>query len=296
MIINSVSIDAINKAVVKSFEDALNKQPIAADQITNVIPVNQPSVLFPFLHPVGKLREWKDAKILNNLVLEKISVEIKDWEGSVKIPRNAIKDDTFGLYGDVGGKLAKSAALHKQNRIVYALQNGTSATLFPNFDGLATFSTAHTLNPDGNQSNNFTSTALSATNFASVRASMEAYLGPDGSAIGVSPTHLVVPPQLRATGEAILEAQFNANGASNTNYQSMTLVVLPELANQGTTWYMLDANMGALNYLEREAPMIVSQVDPTDERCFTFNEYVYSVESRGEAQFGPWFGIARAIA
>lgn len=72
---------------------------------------------------------------------------------------------------------------------------------------------------------------LDTTNYAAARAAMMSFKKEDGvTPLGIVPTHLVVPPTLEAAGKAIVEAQFNASGASNVWYNSAKLLVVPWLA------------------------------------------------------------------
>ncbi len=77
---------------------------------------------------------------------------------------------------------------------------------------------------------------LDATNYAAARAAMMSYKRDVGEnaaeapPLGIMPTHLVVGPTLESAGRAIVEAQFNAAGASNVWFNTAKLVVVPWLA------------------------------------------------------------------
>ncbi len=73
--------------------------------------------------------------------------------------------------------------------------------------------------------------AFDPTVYAAARAAMMSFKQEDGETpLGVVPTHLVVGPTLEAAGKAVVEAQFNAAGASNIWYNTAKLVVVPWLA------------------------------------------------------------------
>jgi len=71
--------------------------------------------------------------------------------------------------------------------------------------------------------------ALDAAAFTAARLALETQRRPDGSVIGVTPTHLVCGPSRRAEAEAILMKEYLAAGESNTNYKAVTLHVDPRL-------------------------------------------------------------------
>lgn len=72
--------------------------------------------------------------------------------------------------------------------------------------------------------------ALDETNYNAAIAAMMSFKSDEDKPLGVRPTILVTGPSNRAAGQAIIEAQLKANGASNTNYKSVELMVVPWLA------------------------------------------------------------------
>lgn len=72
--------------------------------------------------------------------------------------------------------------------------------------------------------------ALTKANFDAARAAMELFKADGGRPLGISPTLLVVPPELRAAAQDLILAQQSANGATNTNYKAVDLLVSPWLS------------------------------------------------------------------
>lgn len=70
---------------------------------------------------------------------------------------------------------------------------------------------------------------LDATNFNSAYEAMMGFESEEGRPLGIMPTHLLVGPSNRAAAQAIIEAQFGANGATNTNFGAVKLIVSPYL-------------------------------------------------------------------
>jgi phage major head subunit gpT-like protein len=68
---------------------------------------------------------------------------------------------------------------------------------------------------------------LDADAFNAAYSSMASRVNDEGRPLGIIPTHLVVTPSNRAAAQAILEAQFGPNGASNTNFGAVKLIVSP---------------------------------------------------------------------
>lgn len=71
---------------------------------------------------------------------------------------------------------------------------------------------------------------LNADNFTAARQSMLSLKNDAGSPLGILPDLLVVGPENMSKAETLLEAVNNANGATNTNYKKVELLICPWLA------------------------------------------------------------------
>ena len=72
--------------------------------------------------------------------------------------------------------------------------------------------------------------ALDAANFNAAMAAMMGVKADGGRPLGVKPTHLVVPPALRADALKLIEAQLTGGGDSNPNYKAVEVIVSPWVA------------------------------------------------------------------
>ena len=68
---------------------------------------------------------------------------------------------------------------------------------------------------------------LDAANFNAAYTAMMKFNGDGGRKLGIVPDTLVTGPDNMAAAEALLKAQQNAAGASNTNYNKVQLIVTP---------------------------------------------------------------------
>ncbi len=71
---------------------------------------------------------------------------------------------------------------------------------------------------------------LDATSYAAARAAMLGMKGDYGRPLGIMPNLLVVPPSLESAGRSVLEAERNANGATNIWRGTAELMVVSWLA------------------------------------------------------------------
>lgn len=72
--------------------------------------------------------------------------------------------------------------------------------------------------------------ALTAANFNAAFAAMMQIRADGGRPMGVKPTHLLVPPALRAQALGLIEAQLIGGGDSNPNWRAVEVIVSPWLA------------------------------------------------------------------
>jgi len=70
---------------------------------------------------------------------------------------------------------------------------------------------------------------LTATNFDDAMSAMGSIPGDYGKKLALQPVLLVVGPSNRAAAKAVIEAERNAAGASNTNYKAVEVLVVPWL-------------------------------------------------------------------
>lgn len=71
---------------------------------------------------------------------------------------------------------------------------------------------------------------LDAAAYAAARAAMMSFKNDSGAPLGITPTHLVVPPTLEAAARALLSVQTTTGGAGNPWYNTAQLVVVPWLS------------------------------------------------------------------
>lgn len=265
------------------------------EALATTVPSNARTNTFGFLLNLLKMRKWDGPRIIQNLRTGAYLLENDPFELTVGVERRDIRDDLIGVYNSVFDDMGRAARLWPEQTLRSALQAGTTNL---GFDGVAFFATTHNLNPAGNQSNNFTTTALTAANFAVVRAAMASYTGQDGEVLGVAGNVLIVPPQLEDTANTIVTAAFGASGATNVQQGQARVVVVPGLANQPTTWYLADDNnaIKGLIWQLREAPVFTAKTSFNDDNVFFENQFIWGVNAEGVAGYGPWFLMARAIA
>jgi phage major head subunit gpT-like protein len=151
--------------------------------------------------------------------------------------------------------------------------------------------------------------ALTAANYNTQRAAMMSYNGADGKPLGIIPNLLIVPPQLEQAGKQILNTDWIAPGAAfgaiaanapsqNTLRGSADLLMVPQLANEPTVWYlaMVTSSIKPLVFQKRKAPVFQMFTNPTDPEVWKNRKYVFGTDARGAVGYTAPFLISRNAA
>jgi phage major head subunit gpT-like protein len=256
---------------------------------------------YGWMDRLPKMRQWVGPRTLNNAPLRSRSVTNLDWELTEVIPRNKFLDDKLGLYAPIAKNMGWQAKkLHDQQLALLIQANPVG------FDNVAFFSASHLTNIDDATSatqSNLLSLALTPSNYSAARAKMRSWLGRDGQPFGSRPTLLVVPPQLEEAALNILNSDFiapalfggqtqvGANDNKNVLKGTANCLVIDELSNDPTAWYLLDNDGMIKPFLvqERQAPNFVYLNNPTDPNVFFRKEFIFGVDSRSAYDVTLWF-------
>lgn len=290
--VNPALLAGLNTGFKKDFINGLNRARTLWDLIAMKVVSTNASEVYPILGRFPSLREWIGDRVVNDLAIADFQIKNKPYEGTIRVPRPAIEDDSFGIYSTQAEMLGDSANRFPDKLIFQLLEAG-----FVNLclDGQAFFSTTHPDNAGGTYSNKGT-TALSAASFAAAMEQMQQLKDDGGEILSVfddsSKIFLVVPASLQETARLILNADFIPNAAgtatqSNVWKGAANLLVVPRLADTNN-WYLLDVSrpLRAFIWQERKPAQLVAKTSLTDDNVFTRNEFIWGVDLRGNAGYG----------
>ncbi len=299
-------IDAIFYSFRLDYQGAYERAAPWHGQVAAIIPSTQRENRYAWMKLIPRLKEWIGERVLNNLSARGYTIVNKDYEDTIAVDRNDIEDDSMGVYAPAVQTLGQQAALWPDDLMTICIQSGTTNLCF---DGQPFFDDSHPVDGDnpalGVYANDF-ELPLNHENFAFVRATMMSYLGEDGKPLKVMPKLLLVPPQLEQVANQILKATiiapaggFAAGAAQsqdNVLKGSADLLVIPEFANEPTTWYLIDNSkpIKAFIFQLRKAPVLVSLTDPTSENVFFQRKFIFGVDARGNTGYSLPFLAARS--
>ncbi|MFR9191096.1 MAG: Mu-like prophage major head subunit gpT family protein [Anaerotruncus massiliensis (ex Togo et al. 2019)] len=120
------------------------------------------------------------------------------------------------------------------------------------------------------------------------RAAMMGFFNSKGRPLKLVPNLLVVPPAGRNRALHHKERVYQRH---HEHYEGTAEgLVVPDLAGSDTAWYLLRTTkpIKPLIYQERKKPKFVSKTGEQDDNVFFDKQYIYGVDSRGNAGFGFW--------
>lgn len=308
MVITPSTLDAAFINFDTRFQEVFKATPTYWDKLATRVPSNSKEQRHAWLKKLPQLREWIGPRQVNNLSVNLQALVNKKFEDTFAVDREDLEDDQIGVYMPAVEGLAEQARKWPDRMVIEALMTGEDNE---SHDGQNFFSASHPVNPDdaslSTQSNYDSSgKALSPTNYAAARAGMMSLKGEDGVPLEISPNLLVVPPQLETTARQILHAETIANAVGVNAAQSATnifrgtaeVLVIPRLASEATTWYLLDTtrSIKPFIYQDRKAPEFTYLNKADDQDAFMQDKYYFGVRARGAAGYGPYYLAYKGVA
>lgn len=298
------------------FNEGMKFADVWHDKIASETTSTAESLIYELADRIPKFRKWlpSQERVAQNASLRSYALVNDDYELTIEIDRNKIEDDLYGAYNLAIQQMGTQSKLWPGDMLATIMQGGAAATALC-WDGQPFFSTSHPVNYDdasaGTYSNYYASgKALTAANYDAVRSAMRSIKGADGRPMGIgNKLLLVVPPQLESAAKQILNSEFiapaaavgmNAASAVQTNVLKGTaeILVVPQLSNEATAWYLLDTGMPIKPFVFqlRKPPAFQAFTDMNSPEVFKRRKYTYGADARGAAGYTLPFLAVRAIA
>lgn len=259
------------------------------------------SNLYAFQNAIGKMKRRGKGIVFRDVSSQAFEVVNDSWDDGLKISADEIDDDQLGIYMPTISMLGNRARKWPDQQVAILMKAGEDATSLCH-DGLPFFSAAHPIDTSGFISGTWSNydaaaTALTDTNYAAAVAKMLVFPDQANEPLGIMPRYLVVPPALRYTAKKIINAAITTTGASNVLQDEVEVVVIPELAGEDTTWYLLSevAGIRAFGWQDRVSPTLIAKTNPTDDNVFFDDDLIFAIKARGEFFYGPAYLAYKAV-
>lgn len=285
MIINQANMNEIYVGFSTVFNKAFDEAKPFYEKIATTIESKTKSEKYTWLGQMPRMIEWIGERTVKNLALHDYEIKNKSWELTISLDRNDVEDDSIGIYANLIQAMGESAKTHPDEIIFSLIKNG-----FINkcYDGKPFFSSVHQEEKSIIQ-NNMGIYKLNIDTYADARASMISIKDESGNPFKVTPNLLVVPPQLEGIARQILLAD-KVEGTTNMFKNSAELLVVPELSDNPTKWFLFDTSkpIRPLIFQQRKKTEFVSKDDIKDDNVFNKKEFLYGADSRDNAGYGLW--------
>lgn len=289
MIINQETIRETFQSFNTVFNKAFQEMQPQYSCVAMEVPSETRDETYAWLGSVPSMREWIGDRQVKNLAAYGYTIQNRDFELTVSVPRNDIEDDRIGVFKPMFQDLAYSAGRHP-DKLVFGL--------FPKaftekcFDGKPFISDGHTPGYEGKkvaaQSNKGTY-KLTPDTYGAARTQMMTLLSDEGEVLNIVPDLLVVAPQKEAIARTIVMAD-EIHQEVNIYKGTADLLVAPELSVNPEQWFLLCTKRPVKPFIfqNRRKPQLVGKDSPNDDNVFWQKEFVYGVDMRCNAGYGLW--------
>lgn len=140
MIINQQNINALFTGFKAEFNSGFNTAESLYTRIATEVNSTTSQETYAWLGQFPKLREWIGDRHLKNMAASGYTIVNKKFEGTVAVPRDAIDDDAYGIYGPMFREMGYAARVHPDELIFGLMAAGNSTVCY---DGKNFFDTTH---------------------------------------------------------------------------------------------------------------------------------------------------------
>ena len=297
-------------------------------QIATEVPVSGKIFTAGWTGMMPKFRVWSGPRITYQPAAQTYSVTMLAFELTYDIDAFDLDDDIFGVYYRMVPDMARQSKRLPNYEIRDLLENTGAYTGAAQlgFDGLTFFNTAHPINiyqsSAGTYCNDFSGGgqtvtysavntggtrsvlvggAFGPTSFSTLYEYMSTLKGEDGERLGVQPSFLMHPVQLKTEVELVLKSMFFAPpawgtitgqvGAADNPLRRFGVMPIENIfLNDSAMWYLGDGTKAykGVSWFVREQVRLVSRFEPTDPIRFDEHKHLLG----GEGRFSPGWGFS----
>lgn len=140
MEINRANLRALFTGYNTVFQQAFDGAASDWNKVAMPVPSTTSQEVYPWLGQTTRFREWIGDRVIQNLTTHDFTIKNKPFENTVGVDRDAISDDTYGVYKPVIAQMGLDAKQHPDELVFNLLKQGTTKTCY---DGQYFFDTDH---------------------------------------------------------------------------------------------------------------------------------------------------------
>lgn len=149
MIINQQNLADLFVGFQAAFNQGFNDATVDWQQIATPIPSSTREQHYAWLGQFPQLREWIGERVLKDMAAHDYRVKNKKFESTVKVSRDDIDDDQFGIYKPLFEAMGYAAKQHPDELVFGLLAAGLGSKCY---DGQYFFDTDHPVGENDVQS------------------------------------------------------------------------------------------------------------------------------------------------
>jgi phage major head subunit gpT-like protein len=147
MLINKTNLDTVFNGFKTLFNEGLGQAESHYLRISTQVTSGGGEEKYGWLKDMPGVREWLGDRHVHSLALGDYEIKNKDFELTIAVPRNAVKDDTYGTLSPRFRAMGEAVAAHREQLVFNLLCAGFTTACY---DGQYFFDTDHpVLNKDG---------------------------------------------------------------------------------------------------------------------------------------------------
>ncbi|MBI3677389.1 MAG: Mu-like prophage major head subunit gpT family protein [Proteobacteria bacterium] len=288
LVVNAASLNAITTNFRTIYNEAYALAPTFWEKVAMRTPSTTKTEDYKWLGEFPQMREWFGDKQIKNLEAFDYVIKNKDYESTIKLDRNDIEDDTYGLYTPRIQGAGRAAKVFPDFQIFKLLQAGFTTNCF---DGQPFFAAVHAFGKvqfsnKGTKKLNCAGLAAAQASYGAARVAMLSMTDDQGTPLGLTKFVLAVSPTNADTATTLMASERLQDGFPNPYKGTAEAAVVPYL--QGDAWFLLAVELPIkpLIYQSRKEPVFLAHVDPASDAVFNRKEFLYGVEARGNFGFG----------
>lgn len=251
MILNEQAVELAFKGFKTLYTDAYSAAPVFYDKVAMTVPSSARNEAYGWLGQFPQLREWLDGeREVKDLTAHGFTIENRKFESTIGIKREDFADDRLGIFKPMVWEMGHCARQHPDELIFAMLADGFTTECY---DGQYFFDTDH---PTKDAAGNVISVSNMADGAAQPWFLMDttppikpiiwqerekyeftpvnnhnddAVFMTDEYKMGITPSTLVVGPDLEEAAAKIVNSEVNDGGGSNPWKGTAELIVTPYL-------------------------------------------------------------------
>lgn len=140
MEISSQGLATLRRGFHSLYEGAASAATPNWSRVAMEIPSTTSENIYGWMGQTTRFRKWLGDRVIQNIKANDYTIKNESFENTVGVPREAIEDDSYGLYSPLFQMLGHDAAMHPDELVFPLLKNGFSQTCY---DGQYFFDTDH---------------------------------------------------------------------------------------------------------------------------------------------------------